>query len=143
LRALSPAINDPTTAVEAMLRIGGLLRELLVHDLPGGAVGGSGSRVLLRPWELTHDEYVEHALDQLRQSAGSQTKVLGALLRVLRMLRQHVRVTDHPEHLPALDRQLYLLVDIIRTEPGLHEADRERFLAIADDDTDPAHHSTR
>lgn len=34
LRALSPAINDPTTAVEASLRVGGLLRRLLVVDLP-------------------------------------------------------------------------------------------------------------
>jgi uncharacterized membrane protein len=143
LRALSPAINDPTTAVEVILRIGGLLRELLVADLPAHAIAGSGGRLLLRPWELTHAEYIEHGFDQLRQTAGSQTQVLAALLRVLRMLRQHVHVTDHLEHLPAVERQLELLLGSIRTEPGLHDADRERLLAIADDSTDPADHSTR
>ncbi|GAB3347598.1 hypothetical protein GCM10027300_08900 [Modestobacter lapidis] len=69
LRALSSAINDPTTAVEAILRIGGLLRPLLAMDLPPTAVRGAGGRVLVRPWELTADEYVGHAFDQLRRAA--------------------------------------------------------------------------
>jgi uncharacterized membrane protein len=34
LRALSPAINDPTTAVEVALRVSGLLRKLLPPGHP-------------------------------------------------------------------------------------------------------------
>jgi uncharacterized membrane protein len=37
LSALSPAVNDPTTATEVVLRIGSVLRRLLVCDLPKGA----------------------------------------------------------------------------------------------------------
>jgi hypothetical protein len=52
IRALSPAINDPTTAVQALDRIGEFLIHLVVADLRyarrqaprGGAVSSSGCR---------------------------------------------------------------------------------------------------
>lgn len=53
LRALSAAINDPTTASEVVLRLGSLLRKLLIAPGPPSAVSGSDGRVLLRPWDLT------------------------------------------------------------------------------------------
>jgi uncharacterized membrane protein len=67
LRALSSAIDDPTTAVEVALRVSSLLRKLLVSDLPPEAVAGPGGRVLLRPWQLTHEGYIAHGFDQLRR----------------------------------------------------------------------------
>ncbi|UMG92756.1 DUF2254 domain-containing protein [Nocardioides sp. TF02-7] len=141
LRALSPAVNDPTTAVEAILRVAGLMRQVLAADLPAAAIEGPGGRYLLRPWSLTHEEYVAHAFDQLRQTAGSQTQVAAALLRALRMLRQYARESDRPEHLPALERQLRMVIDSVRDRDDLHPTDRDRLLAMADDATDPADHS--
>jgi hypothetical protein len=41
LRALSSAINDPTTAVEVTLRLGSLLRTLFDTELPDGRRRGS------------------------------------------------------------------------------------------------------
>jgi uncharacterized membrane protein len=75
LRALSSAVNDPTAAVEAALRVARLLCKLLVSDLPPEAVAGPGRRVLLRPWQLTHEEYIAHGFDQLRQVAPAQSQV--------------------------------------------------------------------
>lgn len=89
LRALNSAINDPTTAVEVTLRLGSLLRKLFDTELPPRTVAGAEGRVLLRPWDLSHDGYVAHALDQLRQAAPSQSQVVATLLRVLRMLAVH------------------------------------------------------
>jgi len=143
LRALSPAVNDPTTAVEATLRVGGLLRRLLLTDLPARRVRGADGRVLLRPWDLTHDEYVAHAFDQLRQSAGAQTQVLAALLRVVRMLASHVREAGRSAGLAELDEQRRMLVEAIAALPDLHARDRERLLATAEDRTDPAEHGDR
>lgn len=34
LRALSPAVNDPTTAYEVIVHLGAILRQLLLRDLP-------------------------------------------------------------------------------------------------------------
>lgn len=141
LRALSAAVNDPTTAVEVTLRVGSLLRRLLVADLPRKIVAGSRDRILLRPWELTHDEYIAHGFDQLRQAAPPQPQVVAALLRVLRMLILEVKEVDRPEHLPALRRQARLLLESAQEQPGLHPDDLHRLRAVAQDATDPGDHT--
>ena len=141
LRALSPAINDPTTAVEVILRLGSLLRALLTAPLAAEALKDEAGRVLLQPWNLDHAEYVDHAFDQLRQTSLDQPEVVAALLRVLRMLIAHVRAEGHPEHTPALDRQMQLLLDAMRDRPGLHPEDLRRLQSLSSDETDPADHS--
>lgn len=141
LRALSPAVNDPTPAVEVVLRLGSLLRKLLVCDLPPEVVSGADGRVLLRPWALNHDEYVAHAFDQLRQTAPSQPHVVAALLRTLRMLIARVEETHRLERVPALRRQMRLLLEAVDQQPGLHPADVARLHALATSATDPENHS--
>ena len=117
LRALSPAVNDPTTATEVVLRIGSVLRRLLIHDLPLEAVAGSEGRVLLRPWALNHDEYVEHAFDELRLAGPTQLRVVTTMLRILRMLVVTVEEAGRPERAPALERQMRLLLPRRRPTP--------------------------
>lgn len=143
LRALSPAINDPTTAVEVVLRLGSLLRRLLVADLPPDAVAGPGGRVLLRPWELTHEEYVDHAFGQLRQVAPPQPHVAATLLRVLRMLVVHVQDAGRPDLAEPLRRQIGLLLEALDTVPGLLPADQDHLRAVAGATSDPGDHSSR
>ncbi|NGP08043.1 DUF2254 domain-containing protein [Rhodococcus sp. 14C212] len=140
LRALSSAINDPTTATEVVLRIGSLLRTLLTADVPALSVSGADGRVLLRPWILSPPEYIEHAFDQIRQACPRQVHVATTVARVLRMLTDHVRAAGRDEHVPALGRQLRLLVDAVAAEPGLHPEDLERFRAVAESPVDPAEH---
>ncbi|BCN66819.1 hypothetical protein RE943_02920 [Prescottella equi] len=142
LRALSAAINDPTTATEVVLRLGSLLRTLLVTDMPPVAVSGRDGRTLLRPWLLSPPEYVDHAFDQIRQACPRQLHVAVALARVLRMLIDHVTECGRREHVPSLRRQLRLLVDGVSAEPGLHPEDLQRFLAVAESTVDPAEHDT-
>ncbi|BBZ24559.1 DUF2254 domain-containing protein [Mycolicibacter hiberniae] len=143
LRALSSAINDPTTAVEATLRVGSLLRRVLVAPPRPRAVAGPEGRVLLRPWDLDPKEYIAHGFDQLRQAAPSQPLVAATILRVVRMLIAHVKESGRPEHLPALREQTDLLVESLEATPGLHPRDLARLKAIAATSTDPADHSRR
>ncbi len=142
LRALSAAINDPTTAVEVTLRVGSLLRRLLIVPDAADAVAGRGGRLLLRPWALSGDELIAHGFDQLRHAAPAQPQVAAALLRVARMLIAHVQAAGRSEHVPALRRQIDLLLEALRSTPGLHRADLARLEAIATD-ADPADHSRR
>lgn len=141
LRALSPAINDPTTAVEVLLRLGSLLRVVLTSPLAPQAVTDESGRVLVQPWNLDHNEYVDHAFDQLRQKCLDQPEVAGALLRVLRMLIAHVREQGFPEHEPALRRQMRLALEAVQDQPGLHPEDLQRLQSLSSDETDPADHS--
>lgn len=75
IRALSPAVNDPTTAVQALDRIEGLLVELyrrapgpaLVYDADDMPVG----RVPAPTWT----EYLELGLTEIRQYGASSARV--------------------------------------------------------------------
>ena len=141
LRALSSAINDPTTAVEITLRLGSLLRGILTVPLAPEALRDSAGRVLVQPWNLDHEEYVDHAFDQLRQACLDQPEVAAALLRVLRMLITHVNEEGCPERSAPLHRQMNLLLDSLRKHPGLHPEDLRRLESLSADETDPADHS--
>ncbi|MDV7999886.1 DUF2254 domain-containing protein [Rhodococcus sp. IEGM 1408] len=141
LRALSSAINDPTTAVEIILRLGSLLRTVLTAPLPPHALRDDAGRVLIQPWSLDHEEFVAHAFDQLRQSSLDQPEVVAALLRVVRMLISHVRGEGCAERAPALERQMRLILESVQDHPDHHPEDRARLLSIASTDTDPADHT--
>jgi uncharacterized membrane protein len=83
LRALSPAVNDPTTAVQALDEIDNLLRQLIGRDLAVETVNGSDGqpRLLLRlpTWE----DYVSVALDEIIAFAGSSWQVRRRVERLL------------------------------------------------------------
>src|SRR5260370_5596344 len=69
-KALSPAINDPTTAVQAIDQIEDLLRRLGGHDLDAGyARDADGDLRLIFPMP-TWEDYLVLALDRIRQSAS-------------------------------------------------------------------------
>jgi uncharacterized membrane protein len=112
LRALSPAVNDPTTAIEAILRVTSILRPLLHSELPAQAHRDEHDRTLLTPWDLDHPEYVRHAYGQIRLYAGSHPQVALTLIRVLRMLRDVVadHDGDRTATIAELDRQLEAVI---------------------------------
>jgi uncharacterized membrane protein len=143
LRALSPAINDPTTAVEITLRLGSLLRTVLTAPLAPPALQDPDGRVLVQPWNLSHDEYVAHAFDQLRRACLDQPQVVAALLRVLRMLITHLRAEGYPERTTALRRQIHPVLEEMQDRSDLHHEDLRRLELLASDETDPADHSRR
>ncbi len=111
LRALSPAVNDPTTAIEAILRIGSIMRPLVLAELPAQSVRDEAGRVLLTPFDLDHFEYIGHAFDQLRIYAAAHPQVLMTMARTQRMLRGACQVSGgRNEIIAALDKQLALTV---------------------------------
>jgi len=141
LRALSPAVNDPTTAVEVVLRVGSLMRTVLAAPVAPTAVRDRDGRTLVQPWNLDHEELIEHAFDQLRQTSVDQPHVVGTILRVLRMLVVHVREEGRPELEGALTHQIRLLLEAVGGQPGLHPEDVQVLRDLSSDETDPADHS--
>jgi uncharacterized membrane protein len=111
LRALSPAVNDPTTAIEVVLRIGSIMRPLVLAELPAQSVRDMAGRTLLTPFDLDHAEYIGHAFDQLRLYAAAHPQVLMAIARTQRMLRGACLLgSGREEIIAALDKQLALTV---------------------------------
>lgn len=130
LRALSPAINDPTTAIEVVLRIGSIMRPLVLAELPGQSVRDQAGRVLLTPFDLDHAEYLTHAFDQLRTYAAAHSQVLTAIARTQRMLRGACLLAAGREKIiAALDKQVALTV--ASCAPQMLPEDRARVEAAA------------
>jgi uncharacterized membrane protein len=110
-RALSPAVNDPTTAIEVVLRIGSILRPLVLAELPAQSRRDDAGRILLTPFDLDHGEYIGHAFDQIRLYAADHPQVLVAVARTLRMLRGACQLVGGKAVVVAvLDRQIALTV---------------------------------
>jgi uncharacterized membrane protein len=86
LRALSPAINDPTTAVQVLDSEGSLLRMLIRRDLNVREVTGphGTARVLLPlpDW----DDYVALSFDEIIEMGAAHVQVRRRLERLLRDL---------------------------------------------------------
>jgi len=99
LRALSPAVNDPTTAVQALDRIHDLLRLLGTAPWPSGTHG----RVTLPqvPWEAI----VRLAVDEIRLCGSTSVQVD----RRLRDLLLDVAGAVPPERRPVVEEELRLL----------------------------------
>jgi uncharacterized membrane protein len=100
IKALSPAINDPTTAVQALDQVEDLLLRLGRADLAVGRMrdrGGSLRLVLPVPmWE----DFLVLAFDEIRYCGANSIQVMRRMRALLQDLMEHVP----PERRPALQR---------------------------------------
>jgi uncharacterized membrane protein len=102
IKALSPAINDPTTAVQALDQVEDLLLRLGRVDLSAGRVRDRrGSLRLVFPvprWE----DFLVLAFDEIRYCGATSIQVM----RRLRALLQDLKEQVPPERRAALQRYL-------------------------------------
>ena len=122
-RALSPGINDPTTAVQALDQVHDVLRRLARRRLPSPARLDGVGRVRLwlpRPgWE----DFVHLGLDEVRRSGEASLQVA----RRLRALLQDLLAVAPPSRQGPVRRQLRLLdAALARGFPGRAERGRAR-----------------
>ena len=134
LRALSPAVNDQTTAIESILRVSSVMRPLLVTELPAQAERDAEGRILLTPWDLDHAEYVAHAFAQIRVYAAPHPQVALALIRAMRMLRAAASDYrgDRSDAIAELDKQINATI-ADADAAGLDESDMQPLRAAARD----------
>ena len=83
IKALSPAINDPTTAVQAIDQIEDLLRRLARDDLDIGLVGDSNGVLRLIVPMPTWEDYLVLAFDEIRQYGAPSLQVVRRLRAAL------------------------------------------------------------
>ena len=121
-KALSPGINDPTTAIHGLGQTSALLVELTGYDLGPLVLDDDEDRprvVLDRPG---FDELLELAVAQPRSYGASDPQVLGRLYELLADLAWHARPEHHQ---PVLD-QLRRLDDAV-AEEDLDAVETARF----------------
>ncbi|MEO7547887.1 MAG: DUF2254 domain-containing protein [Ramlibacter sp.] len=82
VRALSPGINDPNTAVSVLDRLGAALCGLAGRQLPNGVAVRDGRVVLVVP-HAGYEGFVNVMFHMIRQNAARSTAVMISLLDVL------------------------------------------------------------
>jgi uncharacterized membrane protein len=120
IKALSPAINDPTTAVQAMDQIEDLLRRLGRHDLDAGlARDPDGVLRLIVPMP-TWEDYLALAFDEIRQFGVTSVQVMRRLRAALVALAGAAMI---PSRIESVHRYLAHL-DLVIERSALDPADK-------------------
>jgi uncharacterized membrane protein len=85
LRALSPGVNDPTTAQDAIFHLAAVLHEMLARDpRPQHETGSDGRRVLL-PELGSHLDLIDLSFAEIRRAAAPHPAVTAYLLEAVRL----------------------------------------------------------
>jgi len=123
LRALSPGINDPTTAQDAIFHLGTVLVDRLTSPRAPTAYADMNDRYLLTPHALTDADLAELSIAELRRSAATQPSVAVYLLQMIGLVVDAVTTRGHADRVHALLEQAHLLVDAV-TASGVSDTDR-------------------
>jgi uncharacterized membrane protein len=106
IKALSPAINDPTTAVQAVDQIEDLMRRLGRHDLEAGYVTDANGilRVVfpMPSWE----DYLRLSFDEIRQFGTNSVQVMRRLRSALSAVAEAVTGETRTATIEAYLKQL-------------------------------------
>lgn len=127
LRALSPGINDPTTAVDVLHHLKIPVREVLVSDPPKRVFVGTDDRRVYLAATPSRSDYVHMAFAEIRLAAADQLSVIEALIEVLGDLRTEMTEAELEGRAAAVDEELRLTIDMAR-KSRLPESDLDRVI---------------
>lgn len=115
IKALSAAINDPTTASQSIDHLAKVLRRLGSTELHGRLAfrDGNGETRLFMPGR-TYQDYLTLAVTEIREFGATDIQVM----RRLRALLQDLRNTVRPENRRAVDDEMTRLEGTLTTAFG-------------------------
>jgi uncharacterized membrane protein len=107
LKALSPGINDTTTAIMAVDYLGGILERLASRNFPSRFRTDNGQfRILIR--SAGFDHYLRLTFDLIRINAKGNHAVIRRLMRALSLVGSQCRSDDRKA---LIREQLHLLME--------------------------------
>ena len=134
LRALSPGVNDPTTAHECIVHLGAISYEILRRDLPPLETAGEDGRRVVLSGQLSHADFVASAFDEIRQSAVSLPSVGAALVETLADVFADLAedgIVDRDRTDPLVRQARLVLEGVEKAAPLPEDAERVRDAAAA------------
>jgi len=111
IKALSPAINDPTTAVQAIDQIEDLLRRLGRRALDAGCVSDEQGAIRLVFPTPTWEDYLTLAFDEIRQYGADSVQVMRRLRSAVLGLADSVTDGERKELVQRYLQHLNLAVE--------------------------------
>ncbi|THA75374.1 DUF2254 domain-containing protein [Streptomyces sp. A0642] len=110
IRALSPAVNDPTTAVQVINHIESFLTVVGRAPLPGRyAPAGDDGGQRLELWGRAWEDYLQLAVSEIRDYGATSVQVCRRLRALLEALLDSLPRAHHP----ALRAEMDLLSDAV------------------------------
>ena len=94
VRALSPGINDPFTAIACLDRLGGGLSKLAARATPSSYYYDDEDSLRVIGQSVTYGELVDTAFDQIRQYGRTSVGVTIRLLETIAVIAAHVQTDD-------------------------------------------------
>ncbi len=120
LRALSPGVNDPNTAIEALGRIGTVVGLLLQRPMNPRRLE-TETCLVIRDQEPSHLDYVRAAFDPILRYARQEPEVLVSMADILgRLLASHPTLGREPQE------AIHQALETMRSDLSLMEVDRDR-----------------
>lgn len=101
-RALSPGVNDPTTAVQVLDQLHDLLRRLATRPLPTQRVVRRDGRLVATAPATGFSDFLDLVVDEIRHWGGDDRRIQARLHGLL----ADVYTAARPEHLPLIARKL-------------------------------------
>lgn len=127
LRALSPGVNDPTTAADVIHHLKTPVRTVLLSDAPQRVYGGPEERRVFLARLPSRSDYVHSAFSEIRLAAERQPYVIAALIEVLGDIESDLAEAGFEQRKGAVHEELMLTVEMAR-DGGLPEPDLRRIL---------------
>jgi uncharacterized membrane protein len=118
VRALSPSMNDPFTAITCVDRLGSVLTRAVQRDTPSPFRLDENDRLRVIAPAVTFPEIVDAAFHQVRQHCGSSVAVTRRLLKTISVV---AAATSRPEDRTALLRHARM---VAREHDSMTEDDR-------------------
>ena len=116
VRALSPGVNDPFTAMACLERLGAGLRRLAVVQIPSPYRHDDSGRLRVIAWPVDFEGVFDAALNQIRQYGAESAAVA---IRMLEVIAGVAEVAEEP------DRRRALLRHAVMIERGSRQAIKE------------------
>lgn len=107
VRALSPSLNDPFTAIRCVDRLGSALSRLAQREIPSPYRHDVDHRLRVIAHGVTFPSVVDAAFDKIRRHAGSSIAVSVRLLETISVIAASVH---RPEDRAALREQAKMIV---------------------------------
>ena len=117
VRALSPGINDPHTAISVLDRLGAALCDLVPRYLSSGIASVDGVAVLCTP-ATSYDGLADAMFNMIRQNAAGSSAVL---IRLVEVLATVAGCETDAARIATLHRHAGLVVDDARRTIGTPE----------------------
>ncbi len=129
IKALSPAINDPTTAVQAIDQLEDLLHRLGRRDLDAGYARDVDGVLRLTYPMPTWEDYLMLAFDEIRQYGAGSIQVLRRLRSALTGVRERLTDSDRVAVMHEYLKHLDLVIERSSLDPEdkvrAHHEDRQ------------------